>query len=136
MVKSAVERQPANFGLKPLATTADWPKQVGVSNRAPFLIDLWRQGSMCFGLNLQRVVDRGNPGELGAFANVTFPATQMISAGPMYHTSGETVDAIPDEALERASRFFAFFIHEVDTASGALLQGGAWTPRDSCPPTP
>jgi hypothetical protein len=136
MVKSAVERQPGNFGLKPLATTADWPKQVGVSNRAPFLIDLWRQGSMCFGLNLQRVVDRGNPGELGAFANATFPATQMISAGPMYHTSGETVDAIPDETLERAARFFAFFIHEVDGASGALLQGGAWTPRTSCPATP
>jgi hypothetical protein len=136
MVKSIVDRQPNNFGFKPLATTAEWPKAVGVSNRAPFLIDLWRQGAMCFGLNLQRVVDAGNPGELGAFRNATFPATQMISVGPVYHTSGETVDAIPDETLERAARFHAFFIQEVDRAPAALLQGGAWTPRAGCPATP
>jgi len=136
MVKSAVERQANNFGLKPLATTADWPKQVGVSNRAPFLIDLWRQGGMCFGLNLQRVVDRGNPGEMGAFASAAFPSTQMISAGPMYHTSGESVDAVPDESLERAARFFAFFISEVDRAPQAVLQGGGWTARSNCPATP
>ncbi len=136
MVRSTVERQANNFGLKPLATTAEFPKQVGVSNRAPFLIDLWRQGAACFGLNLQRVVDTSNPGELGAFRDAPFPATQMISAGPTYHTSGETVDAVPDEALERAARFHAFFIAEVDKAPAALLRGGAWTNRTSCPLTP
>jgi hypothetical protein len=136
MVRSTVERQTNNFGLKPLATTADLPKQVGVSNRAPFLIDLWRQGAACFGLNLQRVVDSANPGELGVFRTTTIPVTQMISAGPLYHTSGETADAIPDEALERAARFHAFFVAEVAKAPAAVLQGAAWTPRTSCPPTP
>ena len=136
MVRSAVERQTNNFGLKPLAATTEFPKQVGVSNRAPFLIDLWRQGAACFGLNLQRVVDQASPGELGAFRDAPFPVTQMISAGPTYHTSGETVDAVPDEALERASRFHAFFIAEVDKAAAVLLKGGAWTNRTSCPATP
>ena len=136
MVRSAVERQPNNFGLKPLAATAENPKQVGVSNRAPFLIDLWRQGAACFGLNLQRVVDTANPGELGAFRDAPFPVTQMISAGSTYHTSGETVDMVPDEALERAARFHAFFVAEAGKASTALLRGGAWTNRTSCPATP
>jgi hypothetical protein len=136
MVRSTVERQTNNFGLKPLATTAEFPKQIGISNRAPFLIDLWRQGAACFGLNVQRVVDSSNPGELGVFRDVTIPLTQMISAGPTYHTSGETVDAVPDEALERAARFHAFLIDEADRAPAALLQGGAWTARSSCPPTP
>jgi hypothetical protein len=136
MVRSAVERQTNNFGLKPLAATVENSKQVGVSNRAPFLIDLWRQGAACFGLALQRVVDTANPGELGAFRNTNIPVTQMISAGPTYHTSGETVDIVPDEALERDARFHAFFIAEADNASTALLQGGAWTNRTSCPATP
>ena len=131
-----VERPTNNFGTKPLATTAEWPKQVGVSNRAPFLIDLWRQGASCFGLNLQRVVDTRNPGELGAFGDTSIPLTQMISVGPLYHTSGEVVDAVPDEALERAARFFAFFVHEVDIASTAQLQGAPWTARAACPATP
>jgi hypothetical protein len=136
MVRSAVERQTNNFGLKPLATTAENPKQVGVSNRAPFLLDLWRQGAACFGLNLQRVVDTANPGELGAFRDAPFPVTQMISAGSTYHTSGETVDTVPDEALERAARFHAFLVAEADKASTALLRGGASTHRTSCPATP
>ena len=136
MVKSAVDRQTTNFGMKPLATTAEFPKQVGVSNRAPFLIDLWRQGAACFGLNLQRVVDEANPGELGAFRDTSIPVTQMISAGPTYHTSGETIDVVPDAALERAARFHAFFIAEADKAAAALLNGGAWTNRPSCPATP
>jgi hypothetical protein len=136
MVRSAVERQTNNFGLKALAATTEFPKQVGVSNRAPFLIDLWRQGSACFGLNLQRVVDPSNPGELGAFRGAAFPATQMISAGPTYHTSGETVDAVPDAALERAARFHAFMIAEADKAPVTLLQGGAWTNRTACPAAP
>jgi peptidase M28-like protein len=136
MVRSAVERQTNNFGLKPLAATVENPKQVGVSNRAPFLIDLWRQGAACFGLSLQRVVDPSNPGELGAFRDAPFPVTQMISAGSTYHTSGETVNSVPDEALERAARFHAFFIAEADKASTPLLRGGAWTSRAGCPATP
>jgi hypothetical protein len=136
MVRSAVERQTNNFGLKPLAMTAEFPKQVGVSNRAPFLVDLWRQGAACFGLNVQRVVDTANPGELGAFRDTSIPVTQMISAGPTYHTSGETVDAVPDEALERAARFHAFLVAEADKAPATLLRGAAWTNRTACPATP
>ena len=136
MVRSMVESQDNNFGRKMLATTTEWPKQVGVSNRAPFLIDLWRQGAVCFGLNTQRVVDRRNPGELGRFAELPVAQTQMISVGPVYHTSGETVDTIPEEGLERAARFHAYLVAEAAKTPAALLNGGAWTPRKSCPPTP
>lgn len=124
------------FGRKWLATTTEFPKQIGVSNRAPFLIDLWRQGATCFGLNTQRVVDQRNPGELGRFAELPVAQTQMISAGPVYHTSGETVSSVPPEGLERAARFHAYFIAEGAKAPAALLNGGAWKPRTSCPPTP
>jgi hypothetical protein len=134
--RSAVERQDNNFGFKTLATTAEFPKQVGVSNRAPYLIDLWRQGVTCFGLSTQRVVDTINPGELGRFAQLPVPQTQMISAGPLYHTSGETVASIPDAGLERAARFHAYLITEAANAPAALLNGAPWTPRPACPRTP
>jgi hypothetical protein len=136
MMRSMAEQQDNNFGRKMLVTTTELPKAVGVNNRAPFLIDLWRQGVACFGLSTQRVVDRRNPGELGRFAELPVAQTQMISAGPVYHTSGETVDAIPDEGLERAARFHAYLIAEAAKAPASLLNGAPWTPRKSCPSTP
>ncbi len=98
--------QSDNFGRPMVSATTEWPKTVAVSNRAPFLIDVWRQGAACFGLAVQRVVDTAPNGEPGAFRDLQgVPITQMISAGPLYHTSGETVDSAPDAGLERAARF-------------------------------
>jgi hypothetical protein len=136
LVPSMIGQQDKNFGRRLVATTADFPKQVGVSNRAPFLIDLWRQGAACFGLNTQRVVDIRNPGELGRFAELPVAQTQMISAGTLYHTSGETVSSVPADGLERAARFYDYFIAEGAKAPAALLNGGAWKPRTDCPATP
>jgi hypothetical protein len=136
LVRSTVERQDDNFGYRTVATTEEFPKQVGVSNRAPYLIDLWRQGVSCFGLSTQRVVDTLNPGELLWFRDRPTPTTQMISAGTLYHTSGETVASVPDAGLERAARFHAYLIAEAARAPAALLNGAPWTPRQACPRTP
>lgn len=135
-MRSMTEQQNDNFGRKMVATTGELPKQVGVNNRAPFLIDIWRMGAACFGLDTQRVVDTRNPGELGRFAELPVAQTQMISAGAIYHTSGEIAASIPPEGLERAARFHAYLIAESAEAPAALLNGGAWTPRAECPPTP
>lgn len=136
MVRSLVEQQDTNFGYRLVPTTAEWPKQVGVSNKAPFLVDLWRKGATCFGLALQRVVDGRNPGELGRFAELPVPQTQMISVSHLYHTSGETSDAVPAEGLERAARFFAYMVREAANAPDALLKGAPYTPTRKCPATP
>ncbi|HEY5722144.1 MAG TPA: M28 family peptidase [Allosphingosinicella sp.] len=147
-----------NFGRPMVATTTELPKAVAVSNRAPFLIDLWRQGAACFGLAVQRTVDPVPPGEMGSFRSIQrmagfldpksagrysglkdvtdVPITQMISAGPLYHTTGEGVDSVPEAGLERAARFHAFLIREADRARPELLKGADWTARTSCPATP
>jgi hypothetical protein len=155
VVRSVVTRQDDNFGNQMMATTTEYPKAVAVSNRAPFLIDLWRQGAKCFGLAIQRTVDTLPPGEMGAFVMIErmaaqdrklaaaglknlsdTPITQMISAGPLYHTSGETLDAVPTPGLERAARFHAYLIRASDKAAAALLRGAAWSPQFACPATP
>jgi hypothetical protein len=126
-----------SFGRPVLWTTGEWPKHVGVSNRAPFLIDIWRKGVTCFGLSAQRVVSTSNPGEPGMFNNVKdVPITSMISVGPLYQTSGEGLAAIPAEGLERAARFHAYMIQAADKAAAGLLKGEAYTGNAACPPTP
>lgn len=137
VVRTVSNARDANYGREMLATTSDWPKEVGITNRAPYLIDLWGQASSCFGINVARKVTKDVPGELGRFTDLKIPLTQMISAGPGYQASNEVVSTVPAEALERAARFHAYFVREVGGASRDHLNGAAWTtPRTSCPPTP
>lgn len=137
MMRSYIERQNDNFGSRTVAATGDLPKQIGVSNRAPFLVDLWRQGIRCFGLDAQRMVDRALPGDLNGFVDLkSVPQTQMIASGTVYHTSGDDLYSVTPEALERAARFYAFFVAQVADAPTPQLQGGAWPPATGCPPTP
>ncbi len=157
MVRSSTTTH-ENFGRPMVATTTEWPKAVAVSNRAPLLVDVWRQGATCFGLAIQRVVDRSPPGELGSYLNIErmanalnprgsaaysglknvtdVPLTQMIAAGPLYHTTGEAVDSVPDEGLERAARFHAYLIQAADKATSEQLRGAPVPPRTGCPATP
>lgn len=136
-MRSYVEEQNDNFGLNTIAASGDLPKQIAVNNRAPFLIDLWRQGIACFALDAQRVVDTRLPGELKGFADrPAIPQTQMIASGAVYHTSGDDLYSVSSEGLERAARFYAYFVEQVANAPADLLRGGVWKPAARCPPIP
>ncbi|WP_445376259.1 M28 family peptidase [Niveispirillum fermenti] len=136
-MRSYVDQQDDNFGRRVIAASGDLPKQIAINNGAPYLIDLWRQGIECFGLDAQRIIDRPLPGELKAFAQrPEIPQTQMIASGAVYHTTGDDLYAVPPEGLERAAQFYAHFIAEVANAPTELLRGGTWTPARQCPPTP
>lgn len=138
MTRSAVEHNDANFGMKMDWGTVDTPMSVAVSNEAPFLVDLWRQGVKCFGLSTQRVVDNRATGEPGGYRDITnVPITQIISGNMLYHTTGETLASIPASGLERSARFYAYLISQADQAPDALLQGAPYEPSgESCPATP
>lgn len=136
-VMGPIPQDKPSFGRPTAWASTEWPKHVGVSNRAPFLIDIWKKGVTCFGLSVQRFVDTRNPGEPGAFNDLKdVPITSMISVGPLYQTSGEGVDAIPAEGLERAARFHAYMIKEADKAAPGLLKGAAYNGNAACPQTP
>lgn len=136
-MRSYIERQNDNFGSEMVAASGDLPKQIAVNNRAPFLIDLWRQGIKCFGLDAQRIVDGLLPGDLNFFAELKdIPQTQMIASGGVYHTSGDDLYSVSPEALERAARFYAFFVTQAANAPVDHLRGGDWTAATKCPATP
>lgn len=137
MMRTYVERRNDNFGSTMVAASGDLPKQIAVNNRAPFLIELWRQGIACFGLDAQRFVDDALPGDLNGFSDLkSVTQTQMIASGGVYHTTGDDLYSVPPEALERAARFHAHLIGTAANAASALLRGAAVAPASACPPTP
>ena len=54
--------------------------------------------------------------------------TQMIQSGTFYHSSGDVYEAVPAEGLERAARFHAYFIEQIDQAAEALVNAAKGTP--------
>jgi hypothetical protein len=52
-------------------------------------------------------------GDLGGYASLGVPRVQAIHAGPLYHTSGDVLESISVAGLERAARFYAFWVDGV-----------------------
>lgn len=61
------------------------------------------------------------PGDLGRDDVLGVPRVQAIHAGPLYHTSGDVTETISVNGLERAARFYAYFIDGVGRATRAQI---------------
>jgi acetylornithine deacetylase/succinyl-diaminopimelate desuccinylase-like protein len=93
------------------------PMGWGVTNMAPFLVDLTNRGVERYGFALRPDYGSGVPGDLGRYDVLGIPRVQAIHAGPLYHTSADVLETISINGLERAARFYAFFIDGVAKAS-------------------
>jgi Zn-dependent M28 family amino/carboxypeptidase len=93
----------------------------GISNESPFLADVARRGMERYGFNLRPNFGAGVPGDLGGYGSLGVARVQAIHSGPMYHTSGDVMGTISVPGLERAARFFAYFVEEVAAASRVEL---------------
>jgi hypothetical protein len=120
-----------NSGMVWETSVTESAKAVGVTNESPFLVDLWKRASRCFGVATYQSASAGVPGDLGGYRPLGVPMTQMIQSGTFYHSSGDVYEAVPAEGIERAARFHAFFIEEVDRASDQSIAGGKGTPYQS-----
>jgi hypothetical protein len=59
--------------------------------------------------------------------------TQMIQSGTFYHSSGDVLEAVPAEGMERAARFHAFLIEQADQAPEHLIAAGKGTRSQPAP---
>ncbi len=116
-------RAPTNFGMVWNTSTTEGAKAIGVTNEAPFLVNLWKQAPKCFGVATYQQMSAVTPGDLGGYRALGAPMTQMIQSGTFYHSSGDVYEAVPASGLERAARFFAYFIQQVDNAKEDLIMG-------------
>ena len=115
----------AQFAVRPTpswhAEPTEQPMTLGISNQAPFLIDLGKRQREASGFNLNPTFGSNVPGDLGGYEPLGVARVQAIHSGPLYHTSGDTIETISVPGLERAARFFAHFIDEAAKAPRAAL---------------
>ena len=108
--------------------SSDWsvgpkeqPMSFSITNSAPFLTELTRSGMNRYGFNLNPKFRTSAPGDLGGYRPLGLPMIQAIHSGPMYHASGDVLDTISKPGLERAARFFTFFVDAVARAEKSAL---------------
>jgi hypothetical protein len=117
-----------NIGMSWETSVTESAKAVGVTNESPFLFDLWKQASRCYGVATYQSAGTTVSGDLGGFRPLNVPMTQMIQSGTFYHSSGDVYEEVPAEGLERAARFHAFLIEQADAADERLIGAGKGTP--------
>ena len=115
----------AQFAIPSASWRVEPQEQVmsfGISNEAPFLTELGHKAAERYGFRINPTFTASVPGDLGGYAPLNVARVQAIHSGPMYHTSGDVLETISTAGLERAARFFAYFVHEVAKAPRASLQ--------------
>ncbi len=120
-----------NIGMSWETSVTESAKAVGVTNQSPFLFDLWKQASRCYGVATYQSAGTTVSGDLGGYRPLEAPMTQMIQSGTFYHASGDVYEEVPAEGLERAARFHAFFIEQADRADENLIAAGKGTAYQS-----
>ena len=108
---------PDSWQVRPTEQPMGW----GVTNMAPFLVDLTNRGVQRYGFALRPDYGSSVPGDLGRYDVLGVPRVQAIHAGPLYHTSADVFETISVNGLERAARFYAYFIDGVARASRQQL---------------
>ncbi len=99
-----------------IADTGEAPIYAGVTNRAPFIDNLFQQGVLRYGTNFVSEKSNMASGETGGFGTISAAKVTIMQAPPLYHTTGEVESVISTPGLERIARFLAYFIKEVDKA--------------------
>jgi len=125
------QRATNNTGMTWELSVTEAAKAVGVTNESPFLIDLWGKASRCFGVATYQSAGAQVSGDLGGYRPLEVPMTQMIQSGTFYHSSGDVYEAVPTEGLERAARFHAFLIEQIDQADESLIKAKKGSPYTS-----
>jgi hypothetical protein len=120
-----------NIGMTWETSVTESAKAVGVTNESPFLFDLWKRASRCYGVATYQSAGTTVSGDLGGYRPLNVPMTQMIQSGTFYHSSGDVFESVPAEGLERAARFHAFFVEQADQAAESLIAAGKGSPFQS-----
>jgi hypothetical protein len=97
------------------------PKNFGVSNSSPFLVNLVKQAAQRYGFVIRPEIVNTVPGDLGGYAPLNVARIQGIHSGPLYHTSGDVLDSISTAGLEKAARFYAHVIEQAAKAPAAEI---------------
>ena len=108
---------PSSSQVQPTEQEMGW----GISNLAPALVTVTDRARERYGFRIRPEYSERVPGDLGRYATLGVPRVQAIHAGPLYHTTGDVLKTISVEGLERAARFYRYWIDEVSKLTPADL---------------
>jgi hypothetical protein len=92
------------------------PMNFGIDNASPYLQELGQRAMQRYGFRLNPQFTTTVAGDLGGYSPLGVARVQAIHSGPMYHASGDVLDTISIPGLERAARFYTYFVTEAAKA--------------------
>ncbi len=104
-----------------IATTSQAPRGLTVSNGNPLLISFYHDAIDRYGLVIDSEVARLPTGDAFGFFLAGYPVAQILDANLWYHSTGDRLDAIHPDGLERATRLYAYVLDKIDSSSRAEL---------------
>jgi hypothetical protein len=100
---------------------SEQPMNFGIDNSSPAVIEIGKRGVERYGFNLNPTFGTSVSGDLGGYAPLGVARVQAIHSGPMYHASGDVLETISIPGLERAARFYTYFVAEAAKAARSDL---------------
>lgn len=97
------------------------PMNFGIDNSSPYLLELGRRAMQRYEFNLNPTFTTSVAGDLGGYGPLGVARVQAIHSGPMYHVSGDVLETISVPGLERAARFYTYFVSEAAKAERAAI---------------
>jgi hypothetical protein len=99
-----------------IVTTSQSKRSLTISNGNPLLLSIYQDGVDRYGLVVDAMVERRPTGDAFDFFRAGVPVVQILDANLWFHSTGDRVDTIHANGLERATRLYAFALSRIDQA--------------------
>lgn len=97
-----------------MATTSQGERSVAISNGNKILTSIYQDGIDRYGLVVGAMMERRPNGDAFDFFRDGKIVVQILDANLWFHSSGDRLETIHSNGLERATRLYAFLLDNID----------------------
>ncbi len=100
-----------------MATTSQGERSVTISNGNKLLMSIYQEGIDRYGLVVGAMMERRPNGDAFDFFRAGKIVVQILDANLWFHSSGDRLETIHENGLERATRLYAYLLDNIDQVS-------------------
>jgi hypothetical protein len=100
-----------------MVTTSQGERSVTISNGNPQLMSIYKEGIDRYGLVVGARMERRPNGDAFDFFRAGKIVVQILDANLWFHSSGDRLETIHENGLERATRLYAYLLDNIDKFS-------------------
>jgi hypothetical protein len=100
-----------------IATTSQGERSVTISNGNKLLVSIYQEGIDRYGLVVGAMMERRPNGDAFDFFRAGKIVVQILDANLWFHSSGDRLETIHKNGLERATRLYAYLLDNIDQVS-------------------